>query len=151
MVSLIGRVMPAIFTVPLAVATMRPPTGAVTLVAIESVAPASFWVVSRVTVVVATALNPPRRSGAGVRGRVGVTGVTGVTVGGVGVTVVGVTVDGVSPVGPTLSGPVVSVCAGAADVAGGIRSRRDDRPRAVRRESGVAFHVPLACRSVVIV
>ena len=71
--------MPAIFTVPLAVATMRPPAGAVTLVPIESVAPVIFWVVSRVTVVVATALNLLRRSGAGVRGRVGVTGVTGVT------------------------------------------------------------------------
>ena len=44
--------MPAIFTVPLAVATMRPPAGAVTLVPMESVEPLIFWLVSRVTVVV---------------------------------------------------------------------------------------------------
>ena len=39
----------------------------------------------------------------------------------------------------------------APDVAGGIRSRGDDRPRAVTDEVGVAFQLPLACRSVVIV
>ena len=87
--SVIARAMPAIFTVPLAVATMRPPAGAVTLVPMESVEPFIAWLVLRVTVVVATALNVLRRSGAGVRGWVGVTG-EGVGVEGVGVMGVGV-------------------------------------------------------------